>query len=219
MPAAPAPEQTPAPGVPGLHGTSASGAMQGLALLFGAIVAASWSSAAGGHLPWPALDWAVTTAAGTLLLTTLSLLLVGPPYMLYTLWQLRRDVARAFDVTGLPPVLWPTSWSAHLAPPPRSARLRWLGEGRHDHVRSLALLVLGVLLASVLAGAFLASTVYGLAGLGREQVACARAGAGCPPPYPITGSAVASLFAAIALAYGVRARWLRRVAARARCPR
>ncbi len=209
-----------------LHGTGARGAMNSLALLFGAFVllgclpltllAASWSRAAGGHLPWPALDWALTTPAGTLLVTALALLLVTPPYVWYTRWQLRRDVAQARDVTGLPPVLWPTPGPAHRARREQRQTQRMLGAGRAEcrqHALSLALLALGVLLTSVLAGAFLAATVAGLAELSREQLACGRAGTACPPPYPVTGSAVASLFAALALSYGVRARWLRRVEA------
>jgi hypothetical protein len=202
--------------------------MNSLALLVGAFVlvaclpltllAASWSRAMGGHLPWPALDWAFTTPAGTLLVTALALLVVSPPYVWYTRWQLRREVAHARDVTGVPPALWPRPGPAHRARREQRQTQRMRGAERarrQEHMRRLALLVLGVLLARVLTGGFLAATVAGLAELSREQLACGvvRAGTACPPLSPITGSAVASLFAALALSYGVRARWLRRVEA------
>lgn len=78
---------------------------------------------------------------------------LGPLYVLLTLWRLRREVDQALEVTrGLPlplPRAWlsPWSWPARPTYPQLSAVVRWLGHGRRQQARSLALLVLGLLLA------------------------------------------------------------------------
>src|SRR5260221_14538801 len=97
---------------PWLPGTSASRAAKGTALFFGALalvfflpltlLEVGWSAARGGHLPWPVLQWAVATPLGALLLTALCLLMVGPPIVLESMWQLRQQVAQAIDMTGVP---------------------------------------------------------------------------------------------------------------------
>ncbi|HEX6542386.1 MAG TPA: hypothetical protein VF040_11575 [Ktedonobacterales bacterium] len=208
---------------PGLPGTSASGAVKVSAILYGALllmvavslalldVTWSWSGARGGHLPWPVLQWVLTTPLGTLLLTALCLLVVAPSYLLLNRWPLRMQLARAVDITGLPPALWSSPWPTYPQPPALS---RWLGYGRRERALSLALLVLGALLAVVLIGVFFGSTVYGLrasdARIAPDGNGCLN---GCPPTYPLTGIVIASLFAAIAFSTMTQYRWLRHVEA------
>lgn len=216
--------ETPVP--PWLPGTSASGVAKVTAILNGAlllvgsvplallVVTWSWSGAPGGHLPWPALQWAFTTPLGALLLATLCLLVVGPPLMLFNLWLLHPQVARAIDITGLPPAWWPGPWPTY---PQQPSLQRWLGQGRRERALNLALFALGTLLAAALVGALLGSGVYGLRASGARYApdgnGCPN---GCPPTYPLTGIVLASWFAAIALSWVARFLWLRRVEATSR---
>ena len=217
----------PAPVPPGLPGTSASKAAKGMAVVLGALVLvglvpfglldASTSRARGGHLPSPALQWAVTTPMGTLALIALCILVIGPPYLLYAGWLYRREVAQASDVTEVPLAAWPTLGPAR---PPRPLPLqrpllqRWLGRGRREQAVSLALLTLGLLMAVALVGVFFASAIVSFRGLGEVQ--CDSTGNHCPPSFPLTGIPVASMFAVIALTYLARSRWLQRVEATSR---
>ena len=205
---------------PWLPGTSASGAAKGMALLIGALVLvgfvpltllqAIWSGERGGHLPSPALQWAVTTPVGALLLMALCLLVIGPSIFLNTVWQFRREIARAVDVTGLPPAMWPSRWPPR---PRRSPMQRWLGNGRRDQALSLILFVLGTLLAVALVVGFFASAILSRRGIGDVYVQCYTNGTGCPPDFPVMAIPSASLFAAFVLLYLARARWLRHVEA------
>src|SRR5215813_12156018 len=86
---------------PGLPGTSASGAAKVAAIfsgvfvpVLGALVALlvvtwGWSGAPGGHLPWPAVQWALTSPVAALLVAALCLLVEGPSLVLLSLWPLR----------------------------------------------------------------------------------------------------------------------------------
>src|SRR5258708_23866868 len=95
---------------PWLPGTSASKAAKGTALFIGALVLVGYvpltllqvgaSAARGGHLPWPALQWAVTTPLGALLLIALSVLVLGPPGVLLNLWQLQSKVPQPTYITA-----------------------------------------------------------------------------------------------------------------------
>jgi hypothetical protein len=209
-----------AQGMPWLPGTSASGAAKGTAMLSGAFVLVGYvpltllqvgaSAARGGHLPWPILQWAVTTPLGVLLLIALYVLVIGPPGVLFNLWQLRRQVAQAIDITDLPPAAWPGPWPTRPQRPPIQ---RWLGYGRRDQALSLALLVLGTLLAVALAVAFFASFILWSRGFGDVRVQCDTTGTGCPPDFPVMGIVLAALWAAIALSWVARFRWLRRAEA------
>jgi hypothetical protein len=171
-----------------------------------ALLEATWSGKRGGHLPWPAVQWAVTTPLGTLVVIFLGLLVLAPPTVLLSVSQRRRELARAVDVTSLPPWAWPGPWQRR----PRHLSLHgWLGEGRREQALSLALLALGVPLAVALVGIFVASGIYGLAAHGSLQ--CGDVGTACPPTFALTGDVLASQFAAMALAYVARSLWLRRV--------
>jgi hypothetical protein len=177
------------------------------------LLALSWSGTPGGHLPWPILQWVVTTPPGALLLTALCLLVLGPSIFLNTVWQFRREIARAVDVTGLPSAMWPSRWPPR---PRRSPMQRWLGNGRRDQALSLILLVLGTLLAVALVVGFFASAILSRRGFGDVYVQCDTNGTGCPPTFPLMAIPSASLFAAFVLLYLVRFRWLRRVEATSR---
>jgi hypothetical protein len=203
---------------PWLPGTRASKAAQGTALFFGVfalvfflpltLLEVGWSAARGGHLPWPALQWAVTTPLGALLLTALCVLVVGPPIVLESMWQLRQQVAQATDMTGVPPVAWPVPWPTR---PQQPWIPRWLGYGRREQALSLTLLILGTLLAIELVSVFFASSVYRFIELGRVQ--CDANGNRCSPTFPVSWIVFPSLFAAMALSGVARSRWLRRVEA------
>jgi hypothetical protein len=212
-----------AQGMPWLPGTSASKAAKGTAMLSGALVlvgyvpltllAVGWSGARGGHLPWPVLQWALTTPLGALLLIALCVLVIGPPGVLFNLWQLKRQVAQAIDMTDLPPAAWPGPWPTR----PRQPRIqRWLGYGRREQALSLALLVLGTLLAVALVVAFLASFILWSRGFGDVRVQCDTTGTGCPPTFPLMAIPSASLVAVVALSQVARFRWLRRAEATSR---
>jgi hypothetical protein len=206
-----------AQGMPWLPGTSASKAAKGAALFLGVLtlvfflpitlLEVGWSAARGGHLPWPALQWAVTTPLGALLLMALCVLVVGPPFVLDSLWQLRQQAAQAIDITGAPLMAWPGPLPTHPQPPwiPR-----WLGYGRGEQALSLTLLILGTLLAIEQVSVFIASAVYRFIELGRVQ--CDANGNRCQPTFPVVSwIVVASLFAAMALSGVARSRWLYRV--------
>jgi hypothetical protein len=206
---------------PGLPGTSASGAGKVMALLFGvlalglvllALLQAIWIGERGGSLPWPAVQWALTTPLGALLVTALCTLVFVPSWVLLSRWPIRRQVAQAIDITDLPPSWgWPSPWQAN---PPKPLAQRWLGQGRRDRALSLALLALGVLLAAALMGAFVGSAVYGLraadARIAPDGNGCLG---GCPPPYPLMGMVLAGWGVATALSWPARSLWLRRVEA------
>jgi hypothetical protein len=208
---------------PRLPGTSVSRAGKVQAILFGALalvglvplamLQAIWSGEVGGSLPWPAVQWALTTPLGALLVTALCTLVFVPSCVLPSLGGVRREVAWAIDITDLSPAWgWPSPWPTY----PRQPLLqRWLGQERRERALSLALLALGALLAAALVGAFFGSTVYGLrasdARIAPDGNGCLN---GCPPSYPLIGMVLAGWFAAMALSWLTRALWLRRVEAR-----
>jgi len=207
---------------PWLPGTSASGAAKAGAILNGALVlvgfapltllALSWSGTPGGHLPWPILQWVVTTPPGALLLTALCLLMVGPPFILYSMWQLRQQVAQAIDMTGWLPIAWPIPWPIPWPTRPQPPSIqRWLGYGRREQALSLIMLVLGTLLAIELVGIFIASSLYGFYERGR--LPCRTTGTGCSPDFPFIGILLVTLWAVVALSCIAQIRWLRRVEA------
>jgi hypothetical protein len=203
---------------PWLPGTSASGLEKGMAIFFGAILLVVyvpimllqviWSGIPGGHLPWPVLQWVLTTPLGALLFTALCILVIGAPFVLFSVSQLSQQVAQAIDITGWPPMAWPIPWPTRPQPP---SIQRWLGYGRREQALSLSMLVLGTLLAIELVGIFIASSLYGFYELGR--LPCRTTGTGCSTDFPITGIVIASVPAAMALSWVARLRWLRRVEA------
>src|SRR5262245_31308151 len=105
---------------PWLPGTSASGMMKGIAVLFGApalggfvpltLLQASLNGARGGHLPSLLLQWAVTTPLGALALMAPCLLVVGLPIVLVSARQRGREVAQAINIASMPPAMWHAAW-------------------------------------------------------------------------------------------------------------
>jgi hypothetical protein len=213
-------QAAPVPFTPGLAGTSASKAVRGMAIAFGAFLlvfvvpltlldaGASALDGRRGHLPWPLVQWAFTSLLGALVLRVLCLLVICPPLVLFSLRQRRREVARAVDVTGIPPWAWPGAWQLRSWRPWLQP---WLGQGRGEQAVSLLLLILAMLLAVALGGIVIGSTVYGFAVNGAVQ--CDANGNGCPPNFFLPDIPVASLCAGMALAYVLRAQQLRRVEA------
>jgi hypothetical protein len=111
------------------------------------------------HLPWPILQWAVTSPEGYLTLSALGILVVVPPFVLFWIWRYRSQVLPARDVTDVPQVWWAIPWQARLQAP---LVQRWLGQRRSERAVTLALLVVGVLLFVALMGVlFAALTVSG----------------------------------------------------------
>ena len=70
--------------------------------------------------------------------------------------------------------------------PQRSRLQRWLGSRHGEQALSVALLVLGTLLAIALVGAFLASLILWRRGFGDVRVQCDTNGSGCPPTFSPT---------------------------------
>ena len=150
---------------PRLPGTSASGEAQWQAIATGVLVpvfvaliiplVTSIGSEEGGHLPWPIVQWAVTSPVGAFVLVAVGTLIMAPPLVLLQsrAWQ-GHSLAWATDVTGMPLA----EWSRRSRAQARRPRMeRWLGRDRREQRISLALLTLGFLLAAGLLGAFIAA--------------------------------------------------------------
>jgi hypothetical protein len=162
------------------------------------------------HLPWPVLQWAVTSPVGYLTLSGLGILVVAPLFVLFGLWIYCRKVARARDITYVPQVGWASPWQARIQLP---LLQRWLGLARRERAVSLILLAVGALLAGALVGVVGAAVGES----GRFAVTDAHlctVHEGCPPlPAPLKGIGIVSLWAAMALGYGARSLWLHRLEA------
>jgi hypothetical protein len=203
---------------PPMLGRSASESAQACAMVIGvfgplffapvtvlALIDISSTGDRGGHLPWPVLQWAFASPMGVLAVLAVGALIAGLPPMLLLphMWQ-GHCLAWATDVTGMPLADWRALSRAEAM---RTRAERWLGRGARERRLSVALLVLGALLAVGLLAAFLASAIFTLtAGEGR----CGPSG--CAPGYPTTFSiGIVSEFAALGLYFLAHYRWLRRV--------
>lgn len=131
------------------------------------------------HLPWPVLQWAVASPTGFLTLSALGILVVGPPFAVFSIWSYRPQVARARDVTDVPQVWWAIPQQAHLQPP---LLQRWLGQRRSERAVSLALLVVGVLLFVALVGVPLEAIAVSNRLLNQLDVQPCITHYGCRPP-------------------------------------
>ena len=111
-----------------------------------------------GHLPWPLVQWAVTTPLGYLALTAVGTVIMVVPFIALQ-WRMRAGAspAQAIDVTGLPPWVWPTR--AQLFPR-ETWRERWLGRGPGARRASVALLVGSALLVLLLVIALFGSFAW-----------------------------------------------------------
>jgi len=201
---------------PPLPGTSASTlylvnaiVSEGMIPLFGALIAlmSLIPIQSGGHLPWPVAQWALTTPAGMLATVAAIVLIAGPPLGAGQRRILRRRyLARAVDVTAVPPWVWLTR------PPVRPGETRvdrWLGRRRRARIASVALLAVATLLVLLVVSGLCASAVSSLLFIHRAECG-AR---GCPPQYPVFPMVLASEWLAIGLSSVAHYRWLRRVEA------
>ena len=161
------------------------------------------------HLPWPVLQWAVASPMGFLTLSALGILVVAPPFVLFSIWRYRPQVARARDVTDVPKMWWAIPQQARLQPP---LLQRWLGERHSERAVSLALLVVGVLLLVALVGVILAASVVSGRLVNQLDAQCATTHYGCPPPTATLKTIlVFGWFAGLALGQGGVSLWLHRL--------
>ncbi|HEX9057093.1 MAG TPA: hypothetical protein VF818_06120 [Ktedonobacterales bacterium] len=150
---------------PGLPGTSAAGLELVAVLIFGPVVLIMLAlhivtllfpvPSPQGHLPWPLVQWAVTTPLGYLALTAVGAVIMVVPFIVlqWRTWP-GASPARAADVTGLPPWMWPTR--ARMSPG-ETWRERWLGRDPGARRASVAILVGAALLALLLVTVLFAS--------------------------------------------------------------
>jgi len=127
----------------------------------------------GGHVPWPIVQWAVTTPLGTLAVALVGGLAWGLPVV----WAPGERIAftHAVDVTELPLPAWPPALPPWRRPggPTRAAYL--LGRGWRQRVPSLLALAFAGLLVLGFFAAYVAIYVFGI----RQLPDCS--GARCPP--------------------------------------
>jgi hypothetical protein len=202
---------------PRLPGTSASTPYLVNAIGIGGLVVLLWVPLIGlitagaiqssGHLPWPVAQWALTTPAGVLATFAAIALIAGPSLIAAQRRILRRRyLARAVDVTEVPPWVWLTRPPVY---PGETRADRWLGRGRKARMTSLTLLGVAALVALLFLAGFFASAVLGLIYIPRTECG-AR---GCPPQYPVLPLLLASEFVTLGLSSWAQYRWLRRVEA------
>jgi hypothetical protein len=129
----------------------------------------------GGQLPWPLVQWAVTTPLGTLAVALVGGLAAGLPVVLAP--RERIAFTYAVDVTELPLYAWPRPLPPWRRPggPTRAAYL--LGRGWRQRVLSLLALAFAGLLVLGFFAAYIAIYVYGI----RQLPDCS--GPRCPPAY------------------------------------
>src|SRR5258707_443733 len=141
-----------------------------------ATAAALGAQAQEGHLPWPIVQWAVTTPLGPLAIALVGGLAAGLPPLLWV-----RRVApvamRPVDVTELPLSAWPRPLPPWRRPGGPTPAEYWLGRGWRQRVLSLLALALAGLLVLGSFAAFSAVAWYGLTHLPD----CS--GPRCPPTY------------------------------------
>ncbi len=202
---------------PHLPGTSATTPYLINAILSGALLLPVWALfiglitvdaiQAGGHLPWPVAQWALTTPAGVLATFAVIILIAGPSLVAGQRRILRRrNLARAVDVTEVPPWIWLTRPPVY---PGETRADRWLGRSRRARIASLTLLGVAALILLLVVAGFIASAVSGLTYIHRAECG-AR---GCPPTYPLLPILFASEFVTIGLSSWAQYQWLRRVEA------
>lgn len=175
------------------------------AVLIGLITVEAMLS--GGHLPWPIAQWALTTPAGLLVLLAVCVGVGAPSFIVvqrHILW--RWTLARAVDVTEVPPWIWLTRPPVY---PGETRADRWFGRGHSARMVSLTLLGAMALLGLLLVASFLAAAGVSLRSL--PHAACGVHG--CPPMYPVLPIVAASEWVDIGLAFFAQYRWLRRLEA------
>jgi hypothetical protein len=162
---------------------------------------------ASGHLPWPVAQGALTTPAGLLVILAICIGVGAPAFIVAQHYILQRwMLARAVDVTEVPPWVWLTR------PPVRPGETRvdrWLGRSRKARMVSLTLLGAAALICLLLVASCLATAVVSLMSI--PHATCGVRG--CPPMYPLVPIVLASESVIIGLSSFAQYRWLRRVEA------
>ena len=162
---------------------------------------------AGGHLPWPAALWALTTPAGLVVLLAICIGVGAPTFIVAQRHTLRgRTLARAVDVTEVPPWVWLTRPPVY---PGETRAERWLGRSRRARLVSLTLLGGAALIYLLLLASFLVSAVVIWRSIPHPPCGVG----GCPPTYPLIPIGLASEWVIIGLSSFAQYRWLRRVEA------
>ena len=162
---------------------------------------------AGGHLPWPVAQWALTTPVGLFVLLVIGVGVGAPAFIVGQRHFLRGwTLARAVDVTEVPPWVWLTRPPVY---PGETRAERWLGRSRSAQLVSLTLLGGAVLICLLLVANFLAATVVTLRSIPHPLCGVYV----CPPIYPLIPLGLVSEWVIIGLAYFAQYRWLRRVEA------
>jgi hypothetical protein len=162
---------------------------------------------AGGHLPWPVAQWALTTPAGLLVILVICVGVGAPAFIEGQRHFLRGwTLARAVDVTEVPPWVWLTRPPVY---PGETRADRWLGRSRSAQLVSLTLLGGAALICLLLVASFLAAVVVSLRSIPLPPCGVG----GCPPTYPLIPMGLASEWVIIGLSSFAHYRWLRRVEA------
>jgi len=162
---------------------------------------------AGGHLPWPVAQWALTTPAGLFGILAICVGVGAPAFIVAQRHVLRGwTLARAVDVTEVPPWVWLTRPPVY---PGETRADRWLGRSRRAQLVSLTLLGGAALICLLLVASFLAAVAVSL-----RSIPLPLCGVGgCPPTYPLIPMGLASEWVIIGLSSFAQYRWLRRVEA------
>lgn len=160
---------------------------------------------AGGHLPWPVAQWALTTPAGLVVILVICVCVGAPAYIV----ALRRflwgwTLARAVDVTEVPPWVWLTRPPVY---PGETRADRWLGRSRRSQLVSLTLLGGAALICLLLLASFLAAALLSIGSIPHPP--CGDGG--CPPTYPLIPIVLAGEWVSLGLSSFAQYRWLRRV--------
>lgn len=162
---------------------------------------------AGGHLPWPVAQWALTTPAGLVGILAICVGVGAPTFIVGQRHFLRGwTLARAVDVTEVPPWVWLTRPPVY---PGETRADRWLGRSRRAQLVSLTLLGGVALICLLLVASFLASAVVSLRSIPLPPCGVG----GCPPTYPLIPMGLASEWVIIGLSSFAQYRWVRRVEA------
>jgi hypothetical protein len=160
---------------------------------------------AGGHLPWPVAHWALTTPAGLVGILAICVGVGAPAFIVGQRHFLRGwTLARAVDVTAVPPWVWLTRPPVY---PGETRADRWLGRSQRAQLVSLTLLGGAVLICLLLVESFLAAVVVTLGSIPHPPCGVG----GCPPIYPLIPLGLVSEWVIMGLAPFAQYRWLRRV--------
>src|SRR5260221_3638023 len=134
---------------------------------------------ASGHLPWPVAQWALTTPVGLFGILAICVGIGAPTFIVGQRHFLRGwTLARAVDVTEVPPWVWLTRPPVY---PGETRADRWLGRSRRAQLVSLTLLGGAALICLLLVASFLAAVAVSL-----RSIPLPLCGVGgCPPTYPL----------------------------------